>query len=193
MYTKLSLKRIFRILALLTLVVALFGCMPNVVVNPGLPDVVVRVPSSTTTTMAAPAGNADAHYIQPTDYFFQEESNPNAEWAYIKIGKLVTPPTPETKNQAQFMNVSSGINEWAKWWTQSRIATRADLKLGTEVIFFDMGGEGETYRAPESNQEARSYSWCITRITDVSELFKGYVMVGGGYKIQESNLRVLVK
>ncbi|MDY0151850.1 MAG: hypothetical protein RBS43_06210 [Candidatus Cloacimonas sp.] len=190
-----NLYRSTRLLAILLFATMLFGCASRVVLVPSIPDVVVKTPTmySPTLTPAAPAGNADAHFVQPTDFFFMEEPFGDTEWERVLLGKLVTAPTPETKNQAQFMSVSSGINQWAKWWSGSRIATRADLKLGTEVIFFDQSGENSVYRAPESNQEARSYDWAISRITDVSELFKGYVMVGGGYKVSEKNLRVLVK
>lgn len=190
-----NLYRSIRILAIVVLAAMLFGCASRVVLVPSIPGVVVKMPSTPVSTIAAvaPTGNADAHFIQPTDFFYMEEPFGNTEWERILLGKLVTAATPETKNQAQFMSVSSGISEWAKWWSGSRIATRADLKLGTEVIFFDQSGENSVYRAPESNQEARSYDWAISRITDVSELFKGYVMVGGGYKVSEKNLRVPVK
>lgn len=196
--TKKTSTNVFRtalLIVVLMLAAIMVGCVPRVVLSPAMPDVVVKIPSSTNTpqTPAAPTGNADIHYIQPTDFFYMEEPFGNTEWEAVKLGKLVTAPSPETKNQAQFMSVSSGVTEWAKWWAVTRIATRADLQLGTEVIFFDTYGENSVIRAPENNQEARSDSWAISRITDVSELFKGYVMVGGGYKVSEQNLRVIVK
>jgi hypothetical protein len=174
--------------------VLLLGCVPKVVLTPAVPNLVVQVPSSSNSNPApaAPTGNADAHYIQPTDYFFMAEPFGSTQWETVYLGKMTIAPTPETKNQAQFLNTSSGITEWAKWWVNTRIANRSELQLGTEVIFFDVT-DTDIYRAPYNNQEARSYGWAISRITDTSELFKGYVMVGGGYKISEKNIRVIVK
>lgn len=184
-----------KLIVLAVTAVMLLGCVPKVVINPSLPDLVVRVPSSNNSnpTPAAPTGNADAHYIQPTDFFYMAEPFGKTEWETVILGKMTTVPTPETKNQAEFMNIASGIKEWAKWWVNTRVGTRADLQLGTEVIFFDYAGDEGIYRAPLSNQEARTYNWAISRITDTSELFKGYVMVGGGYKINEKNIRIIVK
>ncbi len=182
----------------LTLVIfsaaVLFGCMPKVVLDTSLPNVVLSVPSSAPAAVVqAPSGNSDAQYIQPTDYFYMEEPFGDTEWERVTLGKLVTPPSPETKDQAQFMNAYSGVKEWAKWWALTRIASSAELKLGQEVIFFDTYGDDSTLRAPESTQDARSGNWGISRITDMSEMFKGYVMIGGGYKVSVKNLRVIVR
>lgn len=173
----------------------LIGCAPRIVLDPVVPNVVLNVPSSTVVApvVTSPSGDSDLQYVQPTDYFYLEEPMVNEEWVYVKLGKLTQAPSTETKNQALFMNSASGKSEWAKWWAVTRIATRADLALGKEVIMF----EGETvdgvYVGPKSTQEARNNSWFMGRITDVSELFKGYVMVSGGYKISEKNLRVIIK
>lgn len=189
-----SLIGITSLLLVAVAAILLMGCAPRIVLNPAIPDVVLNIPSSNNNSApAVPAGNADAHFIQPTDYFYADEPWGDEDWIYVKLGKLVTPPTPETKNQAQFMNSASAKNEWAKWWATTRIATRADLTLGKEVIMFDMAGGEDMYVPPTNTQEARNYRWFLGRITDTSELFKGYVMVSGGYKISEKNLRVIVK
>jgi len=185
---------ILKLMVLLIVTVVMAGCAPRLVINPGMPDVVLNVPSSgSTQTIAAPQGNADAHFVQPDDYFFSDDALEDYRWAYVKLGKLSTAPTPETKNQAQFMNTSTGKLEWAKWWARTRIATKADLALGTEVICFDSNNNGEVYMPPTSNQSARTDSWFLARITDTSELFKGYVLVTDGYKVHMNNLRVILK
>lgn len=182
----------FTALLLVAAAILLMGCAPRIVIDPM--DMVVRVPSSSTTsTVAVPSGTADAHFIQPNDYFYMEEAWGDQDWVYVKLGKLVTPPTPETKNQAEFMNAGSGKKEWAKWWAVTRIATPADLVLGKEVIMIDMMGDSDVYVKPTSTQEARNTSWFMARITDTSELFKGYVLVSGGYKIDKNSMRVVVK
>jgi hypothetical protein len=35
-------------------------------------------------------------------------------------------------------------------------------------------------------------NWFMAKITDISDLYKGYVTVSGGYKVNPKNLRVLV-
>ncbi len=192
--TKFYLSLLLKLTLVIYTAAMLFGCMPKVVLDTSLPNVVLSVPSSAPTAVVqAPSGNSDAHYIQPTDYFYMEEPFGDTEWERVTLGKLVTPPSPETKDQAQFMNAYSGVKEWAKWWAITRIATPSELKLGMEVVFFDAYDDDSTLRAPESTQDARSGSWGISRITDMSEMFKGYVMIGGGYKVSVKNLRVIVR
>jgi len=189
-------KQVFLPILLISMLLGLIltGCAPRVILDPGIPSSVASIPSSMVNAAAAvPTGNADAQFIQPDDYFYMAEPWNEVNWEYVRLGKLVTAPTPETKNQAEFMYVSTGSKEWAKWWVKTRIASRADLELGKEVICFDGNGQGDIYYAPESNQNARTDSWFIARITDTSELFKGYVLVTDGYKINEKNLRVIVK
>jgi hypothetical protein len=172
----------------------LAACAPRIVLDPGIPSSVTSIPSSVANAAAAvPTGNADAQFIQPDDYFYLEEPWTSTNWEYVKLGKLVTAPTPETKNQAEFMSSVNGSKEWAKWWVKTRIATRSDLALGKEVICFNDHSDGDIYLPPESNQSARNDSWFVARITDMSELFKGYVLVTDGYKISEKNLRVIIK
>lgn len=170
------------------------GCAPRIVLDPGIPSSVVQIGNAMNEVAAAvPSGNADRHYIQPDDYFFREDVWPGSTWEIVELGKLITPPTPETKNQAQFMSVKTGAPVWAKWWVKTRIATRADLQLGKEVICFDSNSYDDVYLAPENTEMARTDTWFIARITDTSELFRGYVLVSGGYKVSEKNLRVILQ
>lgn len=185
---KLAFLPVLLVSVLLGLILA--ACAPRIVLDPGIPS----IPSSVTHTVAAvPSGNADVHFIQPDDFFYLEEPWTGPNWEYVKLGKLVTAPTPETKNQAEFMSAGNSSKEWAKWWAKTRIATRADLALGKEVICFNDNTSGDVYFPPDSNQNARNGAWFVARITDMSELFKGYVLVTDGYKISEKNLRVIIK
>jgi len=111
----------------------------------------------------------------------------------VFLGKVVQTPSIQTDNQGQMLKVQDGSTVWARWVASTRIATSADLSLGKTVIFFD--GEwtdGDVRISPKSNQDARSQSWIFSRITDSSELFKGYVLCGGDMKVFTKNLRVVV-
>ena len=135
----------------------------------------------------------DKHFVQHDDYFVYEEQLTNQEWIYVQLGKLITPATLETKNQAEFLLTQSGQKRWMKYWTKSRIASKEELKLGTAVICFDATDDEGIYRVPENTQEARSGVWFMARITDTSEMFKGYVLVSGGFKVSLNNLRITIK
>lgn len=135
----------------------------------------------------------DEHYIQEDDYFVFDEAFDKQTYIFVHLAKMLTPPTSETKNQAQFLIVNGGQKDWKKYWVTTTKAKKESLKPGNAVIVFDMWSEGDIYRAPESNQEARSNNWFMATITDTSELFKGYVIVSGGYKISIDNIRVIDK
>ncbi len=135
----------------------------------------------------------DSHYIQSDDYFVAPELIGDRDWIYVSLGKMLTPASPETKNQAQFFMVSNGKEEWMPFWAKTRLATKTDLVPGTLVVIFNDYQENDVYQAPRNNQEARTGAWFLAKITDVSELFKGYAMVSGGYKAGINNMRVIIR
>ncbi len=134
----------------------------------------------------------DEHYIQWDDYFISKEPYKTQAWMYVKLSKMKTPATVETKNEAEFMQVGDGSEMWTKNYWQTRIATKADLKLGVVVIMLDAQGDEGVYRAPENKEEARTNSWFIAKITDLSDLYKGHLTVSGGYKADPKALRVII-
>jgi len=167
--------------------------------KPAAKDIVLPVSENrqaspqNTNPISVPGEDSDLHFIQPTDFFYMDEPFGNTEWESVYLGKMTTPPSLDTGNQAQFLCVSSGISEWANWWAGTSIAKHSDLIIGTEIIFFDADEDSDVYRAPVSNREARSGDWIISRITDTSELLHGFVMVGGGYVVRDKNIRIIIK
>ncbi len=135
---------------------------------------------------------ADAHHIQDDDYFVSKQPYKQG-WMYVELAKMIVPAKPETKNEAQFMTVREGEELWTKYFFKTRIATVAECKVGTVVICFNDNVKDEVYHAPEDKDSARSGSWFIAKITDMSDLYKGYLTVSGGYKIDKDNLRVSLK
>jgi len=137
--------------------------------------------------------SGDEHYIQPDDFFISNEDLKSRAWMHVQLAKMITSPTAQTKSEAEFMKVHDGKQLWTKYYWSSRIATGADLKLGTLVIMLDdTDGEG-LYSPPEDKNQARNKSWFIAKITDTSDLFKGYVMVSGGYKVRVEAMRIPIK
>jgi len=134
----------------------------------------------------------DDHYIQPDDYFISKEAFKAQSWIYVYLAKMATPASVKTKNEAEFLQVMDGKKTWTKNYWPTRIAAEADLKIGVEVIILEVAGEEDIYRAPNSKEEARTTSWFMAKITDISDLYKGYVTVSGGYKVSVKGLRVAV-
>jgi hypothetical protein len=140
-------------------------------------------------TPAARATMDDEHYIQEDDFFISPDAFNRQEWIYVKLAKMVTPPSTKTKKEAEFFQVGNGNRVWTKHYWQTRLARKDELKLGTAVVIFERGDNG-IYVAPENKDEARRGSWFMARITDMSDLYKGYVTVSGGYKANVRNIRV---
>ncbi len=135
----------------------------------------------------------DDHFIQPDDYFISKEDFKSQPWIYVALAKMKTPPTATTKSEAEFMQVTDGKDVWTKYYWSTRIAASEELKIGTVVIMIDLPGDESIYRAPENKDEARQTSWFMAKITDMSDLYKGYVTVSGGYKVNPKAIRVIVK
>jgi hypothetical protein len=173
-------------------VLFVFGCTPQLVIRPQAPNVILD--TNAVEQAVAPIAGMDAHFLTPTDFFFMEEPLANdASWDIVFVGKIIQAPSRETDNQAQMLRVNDGSTVWARWMASTYVATNADLSLGRTVVFYDANwGEQDVRQAPKSNQESRSGTWLISRITDTSELFKGYVLCGGGIRVSVKNLRVVV-
>lgn len=177
--------------AALITIAALFifsGCVPRIVLDP-----VLSLPTPAIKAGMASLGNMDAHFIQPDDYFYLTNLWDERGYVYVTLGKMVNPPSPQSKNEASFLSVSEGKEEWAKWWCKTRIATRADLRVGAMVIFFVSNNDGVTSSAPDNLPDSRSGIWCMGKITDVSELYKGRIMVAGSEVVSEKNVRVVLE
>ncbi len=146
----------------------------------------------TTATDYVPS-DADAHHIQPSDYFISDREFPNQGWMYVHLAKVVTAPTAQTKYEGQFMKIHDGKEIWTKHYWKSRIASKAEIKIGAIVISFDDNVVDSIYKAPKKKDEARNGQWFMGKITDTTDLYKGYVTVAGGYKVDVNNIRIPFK
>ena len=142
--------------------------------------------------MVAPAfAEDDDHYINSDHYFVTKEKFAQG-WIYVSLATLKTPATVQSKNEAEFLIVKDGEEVWTKFYYKTRIATKEELKLGLQVIIFDMN-DNDLYRAPANKDEALSANWFMSKITDVTDMYKGYVTVSGVFKVSLDNMRVVVK
>ena len=106
---------------------------------------------------------------------------------------MVNGPAGHTKGEAEFMKIRDAKQFWTAHFWQTRIAAQSELRLGLQVIIFEGHHRGSVYLAPQSKERARGSSWFMARITDTSDLYKGYVTVSGNYKVAVDNLRVIIQ
>lgn len=134
----------------------------------------------------------DSHYIQPDDYFVQRHGLEGHAWIWVELAKMVNSPAAHTKGEGEFMKVRDGKNYWTGHFWQTRIASQSELRLGLVVVAFNDHHRNDGYDAPDRKDHARGGSWFMAKITDMSDMYKGYVTVSGNYKVTLRNLRVLV-
>lgn len=135
----------------------------------------------------------DNHFLQADDYFVQEHPLGDHAWMYVSLAKVVSPPSSSTKGEGEFMKVVDGQNLWTGNYWRTRIAAKSELKLGMHVIAFNDNHHSDAYQAPEKKENARGGAWFYAKITDMSDLYKGYVTVSGNYKVGLNNLRVIIR
>ena len=139
----------------------------------------------------AATGGEDDHYIQDDDFFVQKFALESQAWIWVDLAKMVTPPGSGSKGEGEFMRIRDGGNLWTKYFWKTRIANKSELKLGMHVIAFNDNHKNNVYDAPEQKDQARGGRWFYAKITDISDLYKGYVTVSGNYKVSPGNLRVI--
>lgn len=134
----------------------------------------------------------DEHYIDDDIVFVSKNAFKGSGWMYVKAAKEVIPPSSKTKNEGQYMIIDNGDEIWTKNHWKTRIASEKELKLGLVIIAFD-DNDGGVYVAPENKSDAINDSWFMAKITDMSDKYRGYVTVSGGYKVSLENIRVATK
>jgi hypothetical protein len=139
---------------------------------------------------AAPRGNDDAHFIQPDDYFINNEELGSHSYIYVSLAKMVTAPSSNSKDEGEFMKVHDGQNLWTSHIWQSRIASKNELRIGMHFIAFHDNHQNGVYQAPNKKDRARGGTWWYAKITDMSDMYKGFVTVSGNYKVGLNNIRI---
>lgn len=141
---------------------------------------------------SAPVSAEDDHYIDDEHYFISREKLTSG-WMSVTLATMKTPATVETKNEAEFLTVADGEEVWTKFFWKTRVLQKSEIKKGLLVIAFEGRNDEGVYCAPENKDEALGSPWFMAKITDLSDMYKGYVTVSGGYKVKVDNIRVAVK
>lgn len=88
------------------------------------------------------------------------------------VAKILQPASAATRNQAEVMDLASGGGKrWAEVFT-SHPAEKSELAVGEVVLH-----QGSGFSDPDV-ETLRATTWTAYHVTDVSDLFKGEIMVG---------------
>lgn len=135
----------------------------------------------------------DHQYIQRDDYFVQLQDNTAQTWSWVDLAKMVTVASDNTNGEAEFMKVRDGKSYWSRNYWQTRPAVLSELRLGQQVIAFNDQYRNGIYEAPDRKERARGGNWFLARVTDMTDSYKGYIIVSGGYRVSLKNLRIIVR
>ena len=116
----------------------------------------------------------DAHWFQADDYLVADKKYQN-EKMNVSVAKMIGGASGNTKGEGHFL-YATGEEKWTAAFYRSRIPARADLRVGAIAFCYAPWWGGE---APKDKQAARNHAWQMAAITDVADLYKGRVTVGG--------------
>ena len=94
------------------------------------------------------------------------------------LGKVMTKPSKETKNQAEVIFTGNGEKKWVYALVPSHKATKEDIELGA-ILMFPSYADSENLSA----DNYRKYTWHMGRVSSFDELFKGLVELNGKKKL----------
>lgn len=135
----------------------------------------------------------DHQYIQFDDYFVQPQNSGVLARSWVDLARMVNPVSDNTNGEAEFMKVRDGKSYWSRTYWQTRPAVMSELRLGQQVIVFNDQYRNGVYEAPDRKEKARGGSWFMARVTDMTDSYKGYIIVSGSHRVSLKNLRVIVR
>ena len=143
------------------------------------------------------ATGEDRHWIRDDEVFVVQYDGQAALSCFeVSIARVLEGPSEATRGEAKLFVVRTGKEVWSSHYWRTRLAERADLRLGTPVIFYKGPlTASRAHGAPPSKEAARpgGDAWFHGTISDDSELHKGVVKVADyDYALQEETIRVIV-
>ena len=174
---------------------ALSGCFGSIVPGIILPDAVPYAPPiNVTVPVAAPVGtnaacSGDSQCLGPSDVLVCDEF-----W-HCWASHMISPPTPQSKNQGQFLRIHDGQTIWTDRWFQTRpLAQGEPLQLGEPVLFyFNNNNADGSSGPPKTHNGAITNMWAAAQVTDLSNLFKSILTVSfnNGATVATNDVRVI--
>jgi len=148
--------------------------------------------AATGSTIAKVDAREDAHWVQADDYFMANRAFKQG-WLRVFLAKMKEPPKAGGDGEALFFVIRDGGDERSAHFYRTRPAVKTDLVLGALLICFENNKRHNVYEAPKSKDNARPGAWWIGRITDLSDMDKGYATLAGSYHCAPDALRAIVE
>lgn len=113
------------------------------------------------------SGEKDDHWFTDQDYLYAQKPFTNESREMLtRVGKLTTPASKETKNQAKLFDHDKGIDVWTEYYYMTTPAQINNINEGDIVFVFHNG------KKPQDERQAKTDSWKMCRVTNTDELFK---------------------
>jgi hypothetical protein len=169
---------------LVTIACLLTGCTGQLAAGAGIHGPIAPAPAGGGEVVVDDGGGPvvgyapgeDRHWMQADDYFISDDPWERG-WIWVHLAKMRQPPAAATKDQAQFFQLDDSRDVWTEHYWRTRPAAGGDLVLGALVICFNDNSRDDVYRAPANKRAARTGSWFLGKITDVSDAYKHTVRV----------------
>ena len=140
------------------------------------------------------ASTGDEHYVDDNVIFVSKDAFSGSGYIWVSPSTVMEAPTAKTKNEGQYMIIQSGTEIWTKNAWKTVIASEKDLKVGLVVIFFGGREVDDVRQPPEDKEQAQAeHGWVMAKITDMSNKYRGYITLSGGWKVAMENIRKIVK
>ena len=107
--------------------------------------------------------------------------------------RMTYPVTKKSKGEAEFMKIGDGGKLLTAHFWKTRIATPDEVKVGTLIISYEREDEQGVTIPPESKSDAFGNSWFLTKVTDKSTLYKGYMATSKTVNVGKKSIRILLK
>ena len=165
------MKNLWYSLLMIAIVLAFASC--GSLPSPSVSGVLGAVAGGASSGGAVAAASASVEF-QSGEVLTSSDTGPMTDCTYY-VGKILTPASPATKNQAESILITDGKKYWVNYVLNSRKATKADFTVGATVFVL----RGRQEQADISADNYRKSGWVLGNVTSVEELFKNNVEVDG--------------
>jgi hypothetical protein len=126
------------------------------------------------------APGEDVHWFQADDYLIATDAKTTKKGGWYQVGKMTEAASGGSKNEAHFL-LANGTEVWSGLYVRSRVATKADMKVGATAICFTSWASSNGWVPPDkhgSRTGAADPGWLMATITDTADMYKGRITVG---------------
>ncbi len=152
----------------------MIGVLLNSCGSMPVPGVSVNIPGPNLSGVAATASSAEVMDFKKDEVLCLSPQDQSINGSFY-LGRVITPASKETKNQAEVLFIEDGVKGWTSKVILTRKVEKSDLTIGTLVFY----PEGWQMHEKMSQDQYRFATWKLGRITNHDELFKNLIEIAG--------------